>query len=118
MSLFRRCDSRNLDMSQLCKLATDVQPAIWSQDVLQLYDLYNENADNEDYPDYMKKYQNGGKNRKFYPTENEKDREIISTLARKSKLESYDAFENDMSIVEVYFVSQTTLGNVLFDNVI
>ena len=114
ISSFRRCDSRNLDMSPLCKLSSGVQPAMWSDEVLQLYNLYKENEDIEDYPDYIKQYQDGGNKRRFYPTESEKDREIISTLARNSELENYDAFEKDMSMVEVYFGAQTTLGNIFF----
>ena len=50
MTVDRKCDSKNLNMSPLCYLNGDMVPPLWQEEVVNTYKMVN----NESLPDYVK----------------------------------------------------------------
>ena len=96
----RRCDSRNLDVSSLCKLSSGEETVLWSDEVSRLY---------RSKPGYIESLKKNGSWRKLYPTQYMQESEILTTMTQASVVE-YDAFENDIAMVEIYFGSPTAVG--------
>ena len=48
----RTCDSKNLNMSPLCDLQSDLDPSLWQGEVVTTYEAAA--GDNESIPQYVK----------------------------------------------------------------
>ena len=72
--LFRRCDSRNLNLSPLCDLFRTGFPAGWKSWVRDIYEKYGE------VPAYLDDVE--GTERNYYSTKYLRDGEIISSLTQ------------------------------------
>ena len=73
----RRCDSRNLNLSPLCDLASEVSPYLWLKSVKETYE---QNAPGQPLPEYISS--KIGPERKMYPTLEAKKKELISSIAK------------------------------------
>ena len=104
---FRKCDHTNLGTSMLCDLETgDLNPSIWSQEARDEF-----KAKMGDVPNYLlRNPENKTKltNRRFYVPDPEK-RSKVAFQEYRSKDPTYDAFDNDIAMVNFYFER----GNVL-----
>ena len=49
MTVDRKCDSTNLNVSPLCYLNGDMKPPLWQEEVVNTYKMVN----NESLPDYV-----------------------------------------------------------------
>ena len=98
---FRKCDHTNLGTSMLCDLETsDLNPSIWSQEARDEFQAKISNI-----PDYLlRNPENKTKltNRRFYVPDPEK-RKKVAFQEYRSKDPTYDAFENDIAMVNFYF---------------
>merc|ERR1711892_1533453 len=85
---FRRCDSRNLNLSPLCNLFKTGVPAPWKPWVRNIYEKYG------DVPAYLEDVE--GTTRNYYSNEYLKNLEIISSLTQE-EVSTYNALESDIA---------------------
>jgi hypothetical protein len=69
----RRCDSRNLNLSPLCDLSSNMQPQAWGEEVAEVYK-------NTQLPDYIQRLERPG--RSFYEDSKAVQGEIITSLTQ------------------------------------
>ncbi|XP_023344136.1 mucin-5AC [Eurytemora carolleeae] len=95
---FRRCDSRNFDLSPLCSSFPSSGTVIWADHV-------NNSFNSEEYtPTYLLPQ---GPTRDYYSPGNIK-KEIFSSLT-KADVRTYNAFERDIAVVHVYVASSVAI---------
>ena len=101
---FRQCDHTNLGTSQLCDLEDeDMNPPIWQQLVQNEYI----SAQGE-VPEFASPTDSRMSNtRKFVPSE-EKQSHIVFQV-KNNKTPEYDAYTNDIAIVNFYFDKSTVM---------
>ena len=88
---FRKCDSRNLNLTPFCQLITsDGRPKRWLADLLQAY------AKGQT-PLYL---EGDGGQRAEYPGSMAED-ELLEGLKRENS--TYDAFARDIAVLNIYF---------------
>ena len=76
LQFYRRCDSRNLNLSPLCNLEDTIGPAAWKIWAEKVYEKHG------DTPDLLKKIPDGIRN--YYPSYKLKKNELISSLTEVS----------------------------------
>jgi len=91
-ALFRRCDSRNLNMSPLCDLDNIQEPAKWTE------------LASAEYKSSRPNYLPSSPMRSPLPSPALEKGEILV-----QSLEPYDAFDNDIAVLSIYFGSPTTV---------
>ena len=69
---YRRCDSRNLNLSPVCNFSSTTGPFFWKAKVSEVYRMFG------DVPNYIKNKEDA--NRHYYPDEYLIEREIITSL--------------------------------------
>merc|ERR1719206_593847 len=100
MAKFRRCDQRNLNYSPLCSLTPKFSPAPWQKSIIDIYKLA------ESIPVYVR--QLDGVERDYYPTTIAREREIMESYTSEEYSQTYNAYENDIAVLYVYFGQPTT----------
>ena len=100
MAKFRRCDQRNLNYSPLCSLTPKFSPVPWQKSIRDIYEL------SENIPRYVRELD--GVEREYYPTALAKEREIMESYTSDEYSQSYNAYENDIAVLYVYFGQPTT----------
>ena len=100
MAKFRRCDQRNLNYSPLCSLNPKFSPAPWQKNIIDIYKLSN------NIPTYVSSLD--GVEREYYPTALAKEREVMESFTYNEYSQRYNAYENDIAVLYVYFGQPTT----------
>ena len=110
MARFRRCDQRNLNYSPLCSLSPKFSPAPWQKSVLDIYlSEQQERGDRRDVvPEYVKQLDTV--EREYYPTLASRQREIMESFTGDQYQQTYNAYDNDIAVLYVYFGQPTTTG--------
>ena len=103
---FRKCDHTNLGASMLCDLEIgDMKPSMWTQEARNEFAAEIGNV-----PQYLMK---SVKN-KTIPSnrrqrvQNERQREQVAFRHQLDKNPTYDAFDNDIAMVDIYFEREVT----------
>ena len=117
------CDSTNLNLSPLCDITAEnsaSQATLWGQAASATY------LDRGLKPDYVENIV--GPTREFYINQDRRDRELLSSILEVSQEISpphlslnsifflqtrsvgYNAFERDISILNIYFGDSTVMG--------
>ena len=116
------CDSTNLNLSPLCDITADTtasQATLWGQAATATY--LNMGLK----PDYVENIL--GPTRQFYINQDRMDRELLSSIVEvrqdsrhhfsvififsvQSRSVGYNAFERDISILNIYFGDSTVMG--------
>ena len=118
---FRSCDRTNLGVSPLCDLSTDsnmmMNPPLWKFTMEGEYEKFNGGGG---LPEFVKK-QNVSSNIRYYAPKEEVE-QLIFRAQREKKL-TYNAIEEDITIVNFYFdeaevVQFTTFPRMTFMNFI
>ena len=99
----RSCDSHNLNTNPLCDLTDTAGTRPWGLAVKKEY-----GEKEEDYPEYIKDLKNP--NRNVYPDELTRALEILTN--KKDRNPKYDAFKEDIALLNIYFGKSTALGNI------
>ena len=100
---FRSCDSHNLNTNPLCDLTDTAGTRPWGLAVKKEYGKEEEN-----YPEYIKDLKNP--NRYVYPDGLTRALEILTK--KKDRNPKYDAFKEDIALLNIYFGKSTALGNI------
>jgi hypothetical protein len=100
---FRGCDSRNLNLSPLCDLASPSSPHAWAEAAVATY---------SDPPGYVLD-RRAGLMRPQFPTAQLQEQEMLKALLGGSTLPEYNAFDKDIAVVNFYFGKPTTFGESL-----
>ena len=98
---FRKCDSRNLNLSPFCKLTSETDSNKlhrWLPAVLSQY--------TEPYPDYLDRPTH---KRSTYPGEMA-DEELLEALTTNDSI-TYDAFADDIAVLNLYYGDPEFPGN-------
>ena len=104
---FRRCDYKNLGVSPLCSLNSDIQPQIWSENLFKEY----ASADTE-LPEYVtnlvgdRTYPRTNK-RHYVHNQGQDVDEIVFSVQNQYPDNTYDAYEKDIATVTFFFDSPT-----------
>ena len=96
---FRKCDSRNLNLAPFCNLTSETDSNKlhrWLPGVLSQY--------TEPYPDYLNRSTH---KRKTYPGEMV-DGELLEALTINDS--TYDAFADDIAVLNLYYGDQEFTG--------
>ena len=117
------CDSTNLNLSPLCDVTaanTESQATLWGQAASDTYHSLGLK------PDYVENIV--GPTRQFYINQDRRDRELLSSIVEVSQEScpphspltsifslqtrsvGYNAFERDISILNIYFGDSTVMG--------
>ena len=99
MLFCRPCDSHNLNTNPLCDLTDTAGTRPWGHAVREEYNSSN-------LPDYISSLQDP--HRKRYPNILARQAEILSE--RVKTVPTYDAFKEDVAILNIYFGKNTALG--------
>ena len=98
---FRRCDQRNLNYSPLCSLQPKFSPAAWQKSVLDIYQ-----GEANPVPEYIKELD--GVEREYYPSLVSRQREVMESFTSSKYDQTYNAYDNDIAVLYVYFGQPTT----------
>ena len=98
---FRRCDQRNLNYSPLCSLQPKFSPPAWQKSVLDIYQ-----AGTGRVPGYIKELD--GVEREYYPSLEARRREVMESFTTDQYQQTYNAYDNDIAVLYVYFGQPTT----------
>merc|ERR1712198_83594 len=89
-------------MGPLCDIGRSIpMPARFSDSILKEYESSNA-------PNYLSNVANTPTIRSFYPTERAKAQEILTQLPIGVKTSNYDAWEEDIAVVKVYFAKESS----------
>lgn len=91
---------------------------LWGSDVLRTYNRdWNENNENDTLPDYVT---NVGRYRDMFYYKEDRDGEIIKSIAKVNVYinlinlinpkEKYDAYKDDIAMLNIFFGEESTLG--------
>ena len=100
MAKFRRCDQRNLNYSPLCSLTPKFSPVPWQKSIRDIYEV------TENIPNYVEMLEYV--EREYYPTSLAREREIMESYTYDDYTQTYNAYEQDIAILYVYFGQPTT----------
>ena len=67
-----------------------------------------EEYDRSNVPDYLQTQMERGNRRHRYPSQTQKNNEIMENLVRQDEMTTYNAFDEDIAIVHFYFKNPTT----------
>ena len=95
----RLCDSHNLNTNPLCDLTDTAGTRPWGRAVREEYNSSN-------LPDYISSLEDPY--REHYPNTVARQEEILSE--RVKTVPTYDAFKEDVAILNIYFGKSTALG--------
>ena len=98
----RPCDSYNLNSSPLCWLLERAGPLYWAGDALALYSQQLDQV-----PDYVTELERA--DRRLYPGE-KFDTEVLRTDTVENKNAEYNAFEQDIAVLNIYFGKDSVPG--------
>ena len=99
----RPCDSYNLNSSPLCNLTGQGSPLYWAGDAAALYTQQLGKL-----PDYVAQLDKP--NRKLYPG-NSFNQEVLKTTTTETKNTQYNAFQEDIAVLNIYFGKDTVPGD-------
>ena len=107
---FRRCDFKNLGVSPLCSLESNIQPQIWSDSLLAEYTMQSLES-NLPMPQYVTQMvgdtTNPRTNKRYYVHDKGQAEHEIVFSAQISNSPTYDAYEKDIATVTFFFDSPT-----------
>ena len=105
---FRNCDQTTLGVSPLCDLSSGgslmMNPPSFGQMIHDEYEIYN----NGTLPNFIKDQKGQLSNIRKYVSSDEDVRNLVFRAQREKKLE-YNAFEEDIAIVNFYFDDSTIM---------
>ena len=110
---FRRCDYKNLGLSELCSLDTEIQPQIWAENLLVEYESKKDPSTKNPIPipTYISKLvgdrTNRRTNKRSYVPTNGDDKDQIVFTVQNERYAEYDAYEKDMATVTFFYDSAT-----------
>ena len=99
----RSCNSHNLNTNPLCDLTDTAGTRPWAR---ALTEEYNE----DNLPPYIANLEHPI--RKHYPDSDTRSKEIFTKNAEKNP--EYDAYKEDIAILNIYFGKKTALGDFAY----
>ena len=112
---FRSCDRTNLGVSQMCDLTIDgnivINPPIYEQMILDEYEKFNDG----NIPDFIKDKNSTFSNIRKYESTDTDMKKLVFRADRERK-PNYNAFEEDIAIVNFYFDEPTVVQYSTFES--